>query len=115
FCWTAIGGRIDLDEQPAGRDFGGQIREFARVLREQWWIILLCTALTTFGAAAYTSTQKKEYEASAKLLLQPDNLSATIAGTGALGVDPTRQSATDAQLVALPSVARRVTKQLKQP
>jgi capsular exopolysaccharide synthesis family protein len=104
-----------LEDQPSGRDFGGQIRDLTRVLREQWWIILLCVAATTFAAAAYTSTQKKEYEATAKLLLQTDNLSATIAGAGLSGTDPTRQAATDAQLVALPAVARRVTAQLKQP
>jgi capsular exopolysaccharide synthesis family protein len=104
-----------LEDQPSGRDFGGQIRDLTRVLREQWWIIVLCAVLTTFAAAAYTSTQKKEYQATAKLLLQTDNLSSTIAGTSLPGVDPTRQAATDAQLVALPAVARRVTAQLKQP
>lgn len=104
-----------MEDQPSGRDFGGQIRDLTRVLREQWWIILLCLVITTFAAAAYTSTQKKEYEATAKLLLQTDNLSATIAGAGLAGVDPTRQAATDAQLVALPAVARRVTARLKQP
>jgi capsular exopolysaccharide synthesis family protein len=104
-----------LQEQSPGRDFGAQIRDLARVLREQWWIILLCLLVTTFAAAAYTSTQKKEYEATAKLLLQTDNLSATISGTGVAGVDPTRQTATDAQLVALPVVAQRVSKKLSQP
>jgi polysaccharide biosynthesis transport protein len=104
-----------LEEQRSGRDFGGQIRDFGRVLREQWWIILICIVLTTFAAALYTSSQKKEYEASARLLLQPDNLSATIAGTGLSGTDPTRQAATDAQLAALPAIARRVTAKLKEP
>jgi tyrosine-protein kinase len=103
-----------VEETSSGRDFGGQIREFARVLREQWWIILLCTILTAFAAAGYTSTQEKEYEASAKLLLQSDNLSSTIAGTGVGGVDPNRQTATDAQLLGSRVVAQRVAKQLKQ-
>ncbi|MEA2427745.1 MAG: tyrosine-protein kinase [Thermoleophilaceae bacterium] len=99
-----------MDNQPSRRDFGGQVRDLARVLREQWWIILLCLFLTTFAAAAYTSTLKKEYETSAKLLLQSDNLSSTIAGTTIGGVDPTRQSATDAQLAGSPAVAARVRK-----
>jgi capsular exopolysaccharide synthesis family protein len=101
-----------LEDQPLGRDFGGQVRDLVRVLREQWWIIVLCVALTTFAAAAYTSTQKKEYETSAKLLLQLDNLSSTIAGTTIGGGDPTRQSATDAQLAASPAVAAQVRKAL---
>lgn len=104
-----------MEDQPSGRDIGGQVRDLARVLREQWWIILLCVVLTTFAAAAYTSSLKKEYEATAKLLLQPDNLSSTIAGASVPGVDPTRQAATDAQLVGLPVVARRVTETLNQP
>lgn len=104
-----------MEDQRSGRDFGGQIRDFGRVLREQWWIILLCLVVTTFAAAAYTSTLKKEYEATAKLLLQPDNLSATISGTALSGSDPTRQAATDAQLAALPVVARRVSATLEEP
>jgi succinoglycan biosynthesis transport protein ExoP len=104
-----------LDYEPSGRDFGGQAREITRVLREQWWIILLVLLLTTFAAAAYTSTVANRYESSARLLLQSDNLSSTIAGTAIGGTDPTRQAATDAQLVASPTVAARVQAQLKQP
>jgi polysaccharide biosynthesis transport protein len=104
-----------LEYQSTGRDFSGQIRDLGRTLREQWWIILLCLVLTTFAAAAYTSTEHKEYEASTRLLLQTDNLSSTIAGTNVGGVDPTRQAATDAQLVSSPAVAARVRKQLKKP
>jgi receptor protein-tyrosine kinase len=104
-----------LEDQPLGRDFGGQIRDLVRVLREQWWIILLCLLLTTFAAAAYTSTEKKQYEASARLLLLTDNLTSTIAGAGVAGIDPTRQAATDAQLVSSPEVARRVQQQIKKP
>jgi capsular exopolysaccharide synthesis family protein len=102
-----------VEDEPRGRDFGGQIRELTRVLREQWWIILVCLVLTTFAAAAYTSTADKEYESAAKLLLHPDNLSSNIAGTGIAGVDPTRQANTDAQLASSPAVAARVRKQLK--
>ena len=76
---------------------------------------MLCLVLTAFATAAYTSTLGKEYEASAKLLLQPDNLGSTISGTGLTGTDPTRQANTDAQIVALPAVAARVTKKLKKP
>lgn len=104
-----------MEDTAERRDLGRQVREFGRVLREQWWIILLCLVLTTFAAGAYTATQKKEYESTAKLLLQPDNLSATIAGTSLAGTDPTRQINTDAQLVALPTVARRVTRSLDKP
>lgn len=91
------------------------MRDLARVVREQWWVIVLCILITGFAAAAYTSTREKQYDASARLLLQPDNLSQAIAGAAIPGVDPTRQAATDAQLVSLPTVAARVSKQLKRP
>jgi capsular exopolysaccharide synthesis family protein len=74
-----------------------------------------CLVLTTFAAAAYTATRHKEYEATAKLLLQTENVGGTIAGTGLGAQDPNRQAATDAQLVSLPSVAARVTRQLGEP
>src|SRR4051794_41833105 len=83
----------NLDYEPSGRDFGGQVRELTRVLREQWWVILLCLVLTTFAAAAYTSTLTKKYEASARLLLQTDNLGSTIAGAQIGGGGPTRPGA----------------------
>src|SRR4051812_49706093 len=75
---------------------------------------MLCIVLTTFAAAAYTSTQDKEYEASAKLLLQADNFDTSLAGTGVAGVDPNRQAATDAQLLASPVVAGRGKKKLNE-
>jgi succinoglycan biosynthesis transport protein ExoP len=102
-----------LDDETPGRDVGGQVRDLTRVLREQWWIILLCVVVATFAAAVYTSTRDKQYDASARLLLQSDNLSSTIAGTQIGGLDPTRQAATDAQLVTSPEVSIRVQKRLK--
>lgn len=104
-----------MEDRSPEHDVGGEIRDALRVLREQWWLILLCLVLTAFAAAAYTSTQEKQYEASARLLLQQDNLSSTISGTGLAGTDPTRQANTDAQLAALPAVAARVTEQLDMP
>ena len=85
------------------------------MLREQKLLVIFCILATAFAATAYTATQKNKYQATAKLLLQQDNLSGALAGTGIGFQDPTRQAATDAQLVSLPAVAARVTKKVKKP
>lgn len=105
----------ESEHGPSGVDVGAQIRAVSRMLREQWWIILLCLLATTGAAIAYTATTKKAYEASARLLIHEDNVPSAITGTAAGGVDPTRQAATDAQLAALPAVAARVTARLRRP
>jgi receptor protein-tyrosine kinase len=102
-------------EEPSGRDLAAQVRDLARVVREQKWLILLCIAVTTAAAAARTAVETQRFQATAKLLLQQDTLSQTLAGAGLAPFDPTRQAATDAQLVSLPAISARVVKQLKQP
>jgi tyrosine-protein kinase len=93
-------------------DVATQLRDFGRVLREQWWLVLLCVVLSAAAAVAYAETRPRSYEASAKLLLQQDNLSGQIVGLAAPGVDPVRQAATDQQLVTSGAVASRVAERL---
>ena len=92
--------------------FSTQLRDFGRVLREQWWLVLLCTLLAGAAALAYVETRPRTYEASARLLLQQDNVSGQIVGISTPGLDPVRQAATDQQLATSGTVAARVTKRL---
>src|SRR5256885_1059732 len=108
-------GACRLPDENTRRDVAAQLREFWRVLREQWWLVAVCVVLAGFAAAAYSSSQQKIYESTAKLLLQPGDLGAAVTGTGIGPSDPVRQVATDTQLVSLPAVAGRVQKKLKQP
>jgi tyrosine-protein kinase len=93
-------------------DVATQLRDFGRVLREQWWLIGLCVLLSAAAAVAYAETRPRDYQASAKLLLQQDNPSSQILGFGQPFVDPVRQAATDQQLATSGAVASRVARRL---
>jgi polysaccharide biosynthesis transport protein len=94
-------------------DVATQLRDFGRVLREQWWLIALCVILSAAVAVAYAETRPRDYRATAKLLLQQDNPNSQLAGTGAPFIDPVRQAATDQQLVTSAPVATQVAKELR--
>jgi tyrosine-protein kinase len=93
-------------------DVATQLRDFGRVLREQWWLVALCLLLAAAAAVAYAETRPRDYQATARLLLQQDNPASTIAGTPATFTDPVRQATTDQQLATSGAVASRVAQQL---
>lgn len=45
------------------------LTEYVRVIRRQWWLVLLLTALATAGSAAYTFTVTPTYTATTKLFI----------------------------------------------
>ena len=94
------------------RDVVMQLRDFGRVLREQWWLVALCLLLSAAAAVAYAETRPRDYEATAKLLLQQDNPASVVAGTPGTFTDPVRQAATDQQLATSGPVASRVAERL---
>ena len=102
-----------MADDPTKRDVAAQVRDLARTIREQKWTILLCAVVTTAAAVGFTALQEPKYQATAKILLQDDNLAQALAGTGFGASDPRRRAATDAQLVPLPAVAERVSKEVK--
>src|SRR4051812_986495 len=93
-------------------DFATQIRDQLRVLREQKWLVLLCVLATTGAAYAYAHSQRKEYRATAKVLVQQNNLTTQLFSAGEPGTDPVRQAATDAQLARLPELQAEVARKL---
>lgn len=93
-------------------DVATQLRDFGRVLREQWWLIALCVIVSAAAAVAYAETRPRDYQATAKLLLQQDSPNTQLAGAGAPFVDPVRQAATDQQLATSGPVAARVARKL---
>jgi receptor protein-tyrosine kinase len=93
-------------------DVATQLRDFGRVLREQWWLIALCLVLSAAAAVAYAETRPRDYEAGAKLLLQQDNPNSQLLGLGPQYIDPVRQAATDQQLATSGAVASRVARRL---
>jgi Mrp family chromosome partitioning ATPase len=93
-------------------DVATQLRDFGRVLREQWWLIAVCLLVSAAAAVAYAETRPRDYQATARLLLQQDNPGSLIAGTPGTFVDPVRQATTDQQLATSGAVAARVAERL---
>lgn len=91
-------------------DFAAQLRDVLRALREHKLVLLACIVITGASAWLYANSQPRSYNATARVLLQSDDVSTLLLGQPAQ--DPIRQSATAVQLVALPQVAARVARQL---
>lgn len=80
-----------------------------RIARRRKWVILQAVVIVPVLAYIFTSTQPKEYTASSTLLFrQPPSTLETNSGL----TDPTREAATNGELVALPVVAEETAKAL---
>jgi polysaccharide biosynthesis transport protein len=85
-----------------------------RVLRERWWVVVLCPIVALAVALAYVERQPKQYTATAKLQFVSNSLPSQVAGVpGEQSIDPEGVKATNVQLVTTPPVAALVVKSLK--
>jgi tyrosine-protein kinase len=77
------------------------------LVRHRWWIMLACTAVAAVAALGLSMTQRKQYTASATLLFSNPGFDQMIFGSSFFGLetDPTRQAATNIDLVSLPTVS----------
>src|SRR4051794_34805922 len=82
------------------------------MLRDNWWIIVACTAAAIAAAAIYEAGKTTAYSAQSKVLLLQDDPNATLSGNSVF-LDPVRQRATALELITGPNVALRVRRQLK--
>jgi receptor protein-tyrosine kinase len=89
-----------------------EVRGLLRLLRDQWWIVLLCLLVAGAVAAAYLTTRDTKWEAQSALLLVQDDPNVAIAPVGSQFIDPVRQRATDLELVTSPAVGSRVARRL---
>jgi polysaccharide biosynthesis transport protein len=86
----------------------GAIEQALRIVRRRKVIVLQALIGVPLIALALTLTQQKEYTATATLLFR--ETPASISGTSGGVVDPTREAATNGELVALPVVAEEAAK-----
>jgi polysaccharide biosynthesis transport protein len=86
-----------------------------RVLRERWWLVLLCTLLCIGIAAALSLSSTKQYTAKATLLVRPSNLSALINPAQTQTIDPAREAADALSILQSGAVASRVKHSLHLP
>lgn len=95
-----------------GRDIATELRDGARVLRRQWWLVALLTALGALGAWLYSSSDDPEYASTARLLLLQSDPNAAALSDTTVFTDPARERATDIELIEQPAVAERVANRL---
>ena len=80
----------------------GALEQALRIVRRRKWIVLQATIAVPLMALALSARQEKQYTASATLLFR--ETPAALEETSGV-IDPTREAATNGQLVALPVVA----------
>ena len=87
----------------------GLFEQALRILRRRKWVVLQAVIAVPVIAYLYTSTQPEEFTATATLLFR-QSPAALEESQGV--IDPTRQAATNGELVALPVVAEQAAKLL---
>jgi len=100
-------------EQGGRRDLAVQLRDGARVIREQLWLIALCVIAGLAAGWLYSSAQDPIYQSTAKLLLLQSDPNAAVLQGGPIFTDPARERATDIELVQQQPVAERVARRLR--
>lgn len=84
-----------------------------RVLRERWWIVVLCALTSLVVAVAYVSHKPKQYTATAALQFITNSLPSQVTGVQEnQSLDPEGTKATYVQLVTTTPVAKLVIKAL---
>ena len=100
-------------ETSASAETPGLVRAL-RVLRERWWVVVLCPIVALAVAVVYVERQPKQYTATTKLQFVSNSLPSQVAGVaGEQTIDPEGVKATNVQLVTTPPVAALVVKSLK--
>jgi capsular exopolysaccharide synthesis family protein len=87
-----------------------EVEPLLRAVRRRWRFILLCVVIGTVAAVALAEREPTEYSASATLLFQNSEFDAQLFGNTPSvqpNPDPTREAATNFELVSLPTVAAR--------
>jgi succinoglycan biosynthesis transport protein ExoP len=97
---------------------GANLDQIIALLRRRWRMVVACVVLVAAAAVGFSLLQRNQYTASATLLFRNTQFDQELFGanfTTSSTVDPTRQAATDIDLVSLPTVASRTTAALHLP
>jgi succinoglycan biosynthesis transport protein ExoP len=95
--------RVDRDEP-------GIVEQALKVARRRKWVILQATIVVPVLALIFSLSQTKEYTATATLLFRASPATATESTSI---TDPSREAATNGELVGLPVVAERAAERLE--
>ena len=84
-----------------------------RVLRERWWVIVLCALVSLVVAVVYVERKPNQYTATASLQFTTNSIPSQLAGVGSgQSLDVEGEKNTDVQLVTTTHVAAMVIKAL---
>jgi succinoglycan biosynthesis transport protein ExoP len=89
------------------------LRDYLLVLRRWKWNFLLPVVLVPAVAVLISMREPPTYEASAKVLLNRQNVTESLTGVSAGFVDPARAAQTEAELARVPEVASRAIKAVR--
>ena len=88
-------------------ELGTDFTEFLTTVRRRAWIVVLAVVLVPAGAYYYSIKQPKLYQASSEVLLNRQNLAATISGIPDYSFYDPSVAQTQAELATVPPVAQR--------
>jgi Mrp family chromosome partitioning ATPase/capsular polysaccharide biosynthesis protein len=82
---------------------------YLRVVKRRWWIAALCAVLVPAAAFYFSQRQPAQYESSAEVYFNNQNIAAAVSGIQDAGfwIDNDRALETQANLAQTPEVARR--------
>jgi polysaccharide biosynthesis transport protein len=84
------------------------LHDYLRVVRRRKWVLLQVVLILPLVAVAFSLHQQKQYEASADVLLNSENLATTVPGAPQSGLsqEPERITQTQAQVARMPEVVQ---------
>ena len=105
------------EERRIPREQGGSdyspLRSYLAAFRRRKWAVVLALVSRPRSPVAYSLTQPKRYEATAKVLLSNQSLAGVLSGAGNLDInqDPNRLAQTQLEIARVPFLANRVIRE----
>jgi capsular exopolysaccharide synthesis family protein len=85
-----------------------------KVLRDRWWIVLICGVVSLAAGLVYVEREPKQYTATSSIQFTTNSLPSQVAGVSSnQSLDPEGEKNTNVQLVTATPVAVQVVKTLK--
>lgn len=110
-----VDGAAATSATPAGK--ATTLEELMLTVRRRWHLVAICVVLVAGAAIGFSLLQQDRYTATASLLFQNTQFDQELFGSNftAGAADPTREAATNIDLVSLPTVAARTAAVLHEP
>lgn len=110
-------GSSEFGQSPAGVVLSERLAYYLKVLRRRWWVLVLVPGVAVAVTLAILSQTQKQYDATAKLVVNPRNQVTALLNPGAAAqsADPERDLNTDVSRIKTEPIAEAVRRQLGVP